>query len=71
MTFFQAENLLDAGDFEACAELAAELVAETLGTPTAQLQAQAHILLAKARQGAGLLEQAADAARTAADLIVG
>jgi len=70
MTFFQAESLLAAGDFEACAEVAGALVAEPSGG-NLQLQAQVHILLAKTRQGLGLLEQAADEARAAADLMNG
>ncbi len=48
--------------------MAAALVAGPFGAPTAQAKAKAHILLAMARQRAGLLEQAADSARTAADL---
>jgi tetratricopeptide (TPR) repeat protein len=68
MRFFQAENLLDAGDFEACAEIAAELVHTEPGASADGAGGQVNILLAKARQGAGMLEQAADAARMAARL---
>jgi tetratricopeptide (TPR) repeat protein len=68
MTLFRAESLLAAGDFEACAEVAAALVAQPRDE-NLQLQAQVHILLAKSRQGLGLLEQAADEARIAADLM--
>lgn len=68
MRFFQAENLLDAGEFAESATLAAALVAGPFGAPTAQAKAKAYILLAIARQRAGLLEEAADSARTAADL---
>lgn len=68
MRLFQAENLLDAGDFEACAVLAAELVVSAPGAPAEDARGKANILLAKARQGAGMLGQAADAARTAASL---
>jgi hypothetical protein len=68
MTFVQAENLLDAADFAECAALAAELVYGPRATPGRQAQARAYVLLAKARQGAGLLEQAAEAARAAVDL---
>lgn len=68
MTLFRAESLLAAGDFEACAEVASALVDEP-GDGNLQLQAQGHILLAKTRQGLGLLEQAADEARAAADLM--
>jgi hypothetical protein len=70
MTLFRAESLLAAGDFEACAEVATALVAEPWDG-NLQLQAQVHILLAKSRQGLGLLEQAADEARVAADLMNG
>ena len=70
MTLFRAESLLAAGDFEACAEVAGALLAEPRDAMP-QLQAQVHILLAKARQGLGLLEQAADEARAAADLMNG
>jgi hypothetical protein len=70
MTLFRAESLLAAGDFEACAEVASALVAEPWDG-NLQLQAQVHILLAQSRQGLGLLEQAADEARVAADLMNG
>jgi GNAT superfamily N-acetyltransferase len=68
MTFFWAESLLAAGQFEECAEVAAALV----GEPSAggdQLQARVRILLSKAWQGAGLLEKAAEEARMAATLM--
>jgi tetratricopeptide (TPR) repeat protein len=68
MTLFRAESLLEAGDFEACAEVARALVARP-GDASPQLQVQAHILLAKTSQGLGQLEEAADAARAAADSI--
>lgn len=68
MTLFQAECLLAAGDFESSAGVAGALVAEA-GSALPQLQAQVHILLAKAHQGLGLLEQAAAEARAAADLM--
>jgi tetratricopeptide (TPR) repeat protein len=71
MRLFQAENLLDAGDFEACAVLAAELVDGAAGAPAEDARGKANILLAKARQGAGMLGQAADAARMAARLSSG
>jgi tetratricopeptide (TPR) repeat protein len=70
MTLFRAESLLAAGDFEACAEVAAALVAQPRDG-NLQLQAQVHILLAQSRQGLGLLEQAADEAKVAADLMKG
>ena len=68
MTFLQAENLLDAERFDDCAALAVNLITDTFGAPNAHDEARTHILLAKARQGAGLLEQAAESARAAADL---
>ena len=68
MKFFQAENLMEAGDFEECAKLALELLADPQGAPAVQASARANILLSKAWQGAGLLEDAANAARAAADL---
>ena len=67
MTFFQAESLLDAGQFDECADVAASLVEET-GAISTQLQAQVHILMAKAHQGSGLLESAAAEARAAAEM---
>jgi hypothetical protein len=69
MTFFEAESLLAAGQFEQCAEVAAALVAEP-SEGGAQLRARVRILLSKAWQGAGLLEKAAEEARMAADLMV-
>lgn len=68
MSFFQAENLLDAGEFDEAAALAVALVNGSFGVPSARAMAKAHILLAMASQLAGLLEQAADSARTAAEL---
>lgn len=68
MSFFQAENLLDAGEFHEAATLAVALVEGSFGVPTAQAMAKAHILLAMSSQLAGLLEQAANSARTAAEL---
>ncbi len=70
MTLFRAESLIAAGDIEACAELAGTLIAEPLDG-NLQLQAQVHILLALTRRGMGLLEEAADEARIAADLMNG
>jgi hypothetical protein len=66
--FFQVENLLDAGEFDESATLAMALAAGPFGASTAQAKAKAHILLATARQRAGLLEQAVDSARTAVNL---
>lgn len=68
MTSFQAECLLAAGQFENCADVASALVAEP-GAMTPQFQAQVRILMAKARQGLGLLEQAAEEARAAVVLM--
>lgn len=70
MTLFRAESLIAAGDIEACAELAGTLIAEPQDG-NRQLQAQVHILLALTRRGMGLLEEAADEARIAADLMKG
>ncbi|MDP9983431.1 hypothetical protein J2W14_002852 [Pseudarthrobacter oxydans] len=67
MTFLQAECLLAAGEFEASAEVSGTLVAS--GSTTPQLQAQVHILRAKACQGAGLLDVAAAEARAATELV--
>jgi tetratricopeptide (TPR) repeat protein len=69
MTFFQAENLLDAEDFDACADLATELVNCPRAATERHDLARAYILLAKVKQGAGQLEQAADAARAAVELV--
>lgn len=70
MTFVQAENLLDAEEFEACAALASDLVGGAHSTMEPQAKALTYILVAKARQGAGLLEEAADAARAASLLVM-
>lgn len=70
MTFLQAENLLDADRFEDCATLAFGLLTDALGENDAHDLARAHILLAKARQGSGLLESAAAEARTAVELTI-
>jgi hypothetical protein len=68
MRFFQAENLLDANEYDESATLAVALVEDTLIELSPQSRARAHILLAIAKQRAGLLEEAAGSARTAADL---
>lgn len=67
MTFFRAECLLAAGQFEDCADVATSLIEQTHTTST-QLIAQVHILRAKAHQGTGLLESAAAEARAAAEM---
>ncbi|MDN4642454.1 hypothetical protein [Arthrobacter sp. PsM3] len=69
MTFVQAENLLDAEEFEACAALASDLLGGPYSTMEPQAKALTYIVVAKARQGAGLLEEAAEAARAASDLV--
>jgi hypothetical protein len=69
MTFLQAENLLDAGDFAACAAIAASLVGGHAVANAPSVQGQAYILLAMARQGEGALEEAAEAARAAVALV--
>lgn len=69
MTFLKAENLLDAEEFETCAGLASDLVDGPHATTEQHAKAKAYILVAKARQGAGLLEEAADAARAAVELL--
>src|SRR5450830_864021 len=70
MSFLQAENLLDAEHFDACVALANSLLvdSDSMGSVNERDQARTHILLAKAHQGAGLLDQAADSARAAVDL---
>lgn len=70
MTFFQAESLLAAGQFEECAGVASELIGQPLPAGV-RLQARVRILLSQAWQGAGLLEKAAEEARGAADLMAG
>lgn len=65
MTFLQAENLLDADRFEDCAALAAHLLSDTTGPRQPHDVARAHILMARASQGTGLLESAAQEARAA------
>lgn len=71
MSFLQAENLLDAQRFDDCAALTVNLISDLGESPNSYDRARAHILLAKARQGAGLLEQAAESARAAAALSAG
>jgi len=71
MTFLQAENLLDAERFEECAILAVGLISNLDPPPSTHDRARTYILLAKARQGAGLLEEAAESALAAADLTTG
>lgn len=68
MKFFQAENLMDAGEFDECADITFALVQGPSAALSPQFLAKGYVLLATARQRAGLLEQAVDSARTAADL---
>lgn len=69
MTFLQAENLLDAGDFTACTPLARSLSEASLAAVSPQNKARALILMAKSLQGEGLLEQAAAAAASAVGIV--
>lgn len=69
MTFLEAENLLDAEEFENCAALASELARGQHTTTDQHAKARTYILVAKAWQGAGLLEQAAEAAKAAVELV--
>ena len=70
MTLFRAESLLAAGTLRPARRLPGPCL-QNPETRMLQLQAQVHILLAKAHQGLGLLEQAADEARAAVDLLNG
>lgn len=70
MTFFRAECLLAASQFDDCADVATSLIEQPTAIST-QVIAQAHILRAKAHQGTGLLESAAAEARIAAELTTG
>lgn len=69
MSLFQAENLLGAGAFDECAEIAAGLVNGPHATAERHANAKAYIILAKANQGAGRLEEAAGAAQSAVELV--
>lgn len=71
MSFLQAENLLDAERFEECANLSTDLVSGLPPLPGPEDRARTYILLAKARQGSGLLEAAAESALVAVDLTSG
>ena len=70
MRLFQIENLLDAGEYDASARLADVMVASPSSALSPQSRAKAHILMSQAKHRAGLLEQAAESARTAAELAV-
>jgi len=71
MTFLRVENLLDAEQFDDCVELGTSLLKQSAVPVSERDQARTHILIAKARQGAGLLDKAADCARSAAALSAG
>ncbi|MET3809313.1 hypothetical protein [Arthrobacter sp. UYEF3] len=68
MTFLQAQNLLDVDRFDDCANLAIGLLTDAFGQCDVHDLARAHVLLARARQGSGLLDSAAAEARSAVDL---
>lgn len=69
MTFLQAENLLDAGDFAACTALVRSLSEASLAATSPQKRARALILLANSLRGGGLLELATAAAASAVGLV--
>ncbi len=69
MAFFQAENLLDAGNVGEAADLARTLAETPPGDASSRDRARALILLAKSVQGSGLLDDAAEAARSAVGLL--
>ncbi|WAH98981.1 hypothetical protein [Arthrobacter sp. MMS18-M83] len=69
MTFLQAENLLDAGDFAASTELARSLFEASLAAASPQHRARALILMANSLRGEGLLEIATSAAASAVGLV--
>jgi len=69
MTFLQAENLLDAGDFGECTALARSLSETALAAGSPQRRARALILMANSLRGEGLLEMAAEAAASAVGLV--
>ncbi|MEZ2389442.1 hypothetical protein AB6813_07810 [bacterium RCC_150] len=69
MTFLQAENLLDAGNFSECTLVARSLAEASFAEVSPQRRARAFILMAKSLQGEGLLESAAEAAASAVGLV--
>ncbi|WP_120521729.1 hypothetical protein [Arthrobacter celericrescens] len=69
MVFFQAENLLDAGESGGAADLARTLVEAPPTVASSRDRARALILLANSVQGSGLLDDAAEAARSAVGLL--
>lgn len=66
MRLFQGENLLDSAEFDECARLASGLVYDSSPAVTPRLEARARILLSKAWQATGHLDNAVDEARAAA-----
>lgn len=68
MRLLEAENLLDAGSFEECGNIAAELLESSGIDASDASRGRVSLLLAKARQGGGFLDQATSAARVAEDL---
>jgi hypothetical protein len=56
MTFLQAENLLDAGDFAECTALARSLSEASLAATSPQYRARALILMANSLRGEGRLD---------------
>ena len=71
MTLFQAESLIDAGEYEDVRGRCRNAVGGAAAARHPRLQAQVRILMAKARHGLGMLEEAAAEARAAADLTEG
>ncbi|MEQ4519475.1 hypothetical protein ABLI39_08950 [Pseudarthrobacter sp. B907] len=71
MKFFQTETLLDAGEFDEAASLAVSLVDKPPAVASGQAKARAYILLAIAKQRAGLLDEAVESARMGAELTPG
>lgn len=69
MTFLQAQNLLDAGDFAECTALARSLSEASLAVASPQHKARALILMANSLRGEGLLELAASAAASAVGMV--
>ncbi|WP_028266192.1 hypothetical protein [Arthrobacter sp. MA-N2] len=69
MTFLQAENLLDAGDFAECTALAKSLSEASLAAASPQHRARALTMLANSLRSEGLLEQAIETAASAVGLV--
>ncbi|MGW9412947.1 hypothetical protein [Arthrobacter cupressi] len=69
MVFFQAENLLDAGESGEAADLARTLAEAPVTAAAPRDRARALVLLANSLQGRGLLDDAAIAAQSAVGLL--